>query len=402
MKKAKQIFVFAVGVLTVFMPAAAFATPYDSGTYDTGSYDGNAPSLSISSDGNVNVPLHPSGGATLATGSGHVTVTTDDVDGYKLYVRASGSAALNNTTTTSTQGNLTVDTSTYNDVNSNSTTNAKTGFSTTYANDLIVAFISTDGPNATGQTVVTGVSGGGLTWTAAVRNHTAKGEAAIYTAQASSILSNATITAGILSSGYMSSMSIFAFKDAHTGATGTNGATTGAPTVSLTTTDTKSMVYGVGHDWTSAIARTIGTGQTMFHDVGLSDGDESWVQYKTAAVPNSGTVVTLNDTAPTTDQYDFAAIEIIPNHVSGTTTLGTIAASSNTTAAALATNTWGYNTNASTSFVGMTTSDVLAHQDTAAATSGDTTTFTYGVNADNKVIPGAYSTTVVYTAVPAT
>lgn len=80
----------------------------------------------------------------------------------------------------------------------------------------------------------------------------------------------------------------------------------------------------------------------------------------------------------------------------------TIPASANGSPLALGTNTWGYNLDASTNFVGMTTSDVLIRTGTGPFGSGDTTTVTYGVKIDQSKAAGSYSTTVIYTAVPQT
>ncbi len=82
----------------------------------------------------------------------------------------------------------------------------------------------------------------------------------------------------------------------------------------------------------------------------------------------------------------------------------TIPASGNTFAspAALATNTWGYNIDASNSFAGITTSESLVKTITGPKTSGDTTTFTYGVKLDNSKAAGKYTATVTYVAAPMT
>ena len=80
----------------------------------------------------------------------------------------------------------------------------------------------------------------------------------------------------------------------------------------------------------------------------------------------------------------------------------TLPASANGTPAALAINTWGYNTDASTNFVGMTTGDVLIKTATGPFSSGDLTQVTYGVKIDNNKPAGNYVTTVIYTAAPQT
>lgn len=79
-----------------------------------------------------------------------------------------------------------------------------------------------------------------------------------------------------------------------------------------------------------------------------------------------------------------------------------IPASGNGSPSPLAVNTWGYNTDASGNFVGMTLTDVLVKSITTPASAGNVTTFTYGVRVDLAKPAGNYTTAVVYTAVPQT
>jgi hypothetical protein len=81
---------------------------------------------------------------------------------------------------------------------------------------------------------------------------------------------------------------------------------------------------------------------------------------------------------------------------------GSIPASANGSPAALAANTWGYNTDNSSNFTGMTLSDALIKTGTGPFTSGDLTNVYYGVKVDYQTAAGSYSNTVVYTAVPQT
>lgn len=80
----------------------------------------------------------------------------------------------------------------------------------------------------------------------------------------------------------------------------------------------------------------------------------------------------------------------------------TIPASSNGTAAPLTANTWGYNTNGTTNFLGMGLTDGLIHSLVGPSTAGDVTSVTYGVKVDNTKKPGSYQATILYTAVPQT
>jgi hypothetical protein len=80
----------------------------------------------------------------------------------------------------------------------------------------------------------------------------------------------------------------------------------------------------------------------------------------------------------------------------------TIPASSNGSAAPLATNTWGYNTDGSTNYKGITTTPTLLKTATGPYETGDNTTVKYGVLTNFSKSSGVYSTTVTYTAVALT
>src|SRR6185312_7736472 len=110
--------------------------------------------------------------------------------------------------------------------------------STTNANDLLVAFIASDGPNATNGQSFRSVSGGGLTWKLRERTNAQPGTAEVWDAVASKALSNVTVTATRASGSYVGSISVVAFAGADTsidGAVGSGNAATGAPTATLTT-----------------------------------------------------------------------------------------------------------------------------------------------------------------------
>ena len=77
-------------------------------------------------------------------------------------------------------------------------------------------------------------------------------------------------------------------------------------------------------------------------------------------------------------------------------------ASANVTPAPLAVDTWGYNTDASNSFLGITTTDTLIKSTAAPVKNGETTTVTYGLSLDMAKPAGQYSTSVIYTATPQT
>ena len=208
-------------------------------------------------------------------------------------------------------------------VSTNGSTAATTikspAFSTTATNELLLAFVAADGPASGTNTTVKSIAGGSLTWTLVVRTNTQTGTSEVWRAFATAKLSAATVTATI-SVKEVSSITVMSFTGVNT--TGTNGsgaigatmsanANPGAPSATLTTTQNGSLVIGVGNDWDNAIARTVGAGQTIVHQYLTSAGDTYWVQMENAQTPSSGTNVTINDTAPTTDTYNLSICEII-------------------------------------------------------------------------------------------
>ena len=128
-------------------------------------------------------------------------------------------------------------------------------------------------------------------------------------------LTNVAVQSVQTQGGYDQSITVVALTGASgIGASAGASGQTGAPTVTLATTAANAWVYAVGNDWDKAIARTPGAGQTMVHQwVDTPTGDTMWVQRLNGAVVAPGTTVTINDTAPTMDQWNLTAVEIRPN-----------------------------------------------------------------------------------------
>jgi hypothetical protein len=238
------------------------------------------------------------------------------------------------------------------------TTITSAAISTTSSNDLLVAFIASDGPNRSGGQSFSSVTGGGLTWKLAQRTNAQAGTAEIWTALAAAPLSSATVTATRSSGAYVGNIDVVAFSGADTatsGAVGSASAATGSPSVSVTTTTAGSWVWAVGDDWDKAITRTVGSGQTKFDEFLATTGDTFWAQSQIAPGNAANTKVTLNDTAPTTDRWDLSAIEIR----AGTPDTSPPTKPGNLTAKALNANQVQLSWSASSDNVGVTGYDVL-------------------------------------------
>jgi len=211
------------------------------------------------------------------------------------------------------------------DRSTSSTTISSPTFSTTSTNELLLVFVATDAPNSGNNTTVSNITGGSLTWVLVSRTNTQRGTAEVWRAFAPSMLANASITA-TLSRSTAASITVVTFTGVDTsgtngsgaiGATASANAASGAPTASLTTTRNGSWVFGVGNDWDNAIARAVPANQTMVHQYLATIGDTYWVQRRASPTATSGTVVAINDTAPTGDRYNLSLVEVLPLAGSG-------------------------------------------------------------------------------------
>ena len=218
-------------------------------------------------------------------------------------------SAASNAVTPATAGPITADKTIFTDGTGAMTSPS---LSTSAANELLVAFVAADGPSGAGKQSFT-VTGAGLTWTLAKRSNAQSGDSEIWWARVSGILSSQTVTATPSAGGFHGSLTVVAFiKAAGIGVIGASSAGSGAPDLSLANTGVGSWVYAVGNDWDAAIARIPVSGQTIVHQrLDASSGDTYWVQSTTAPNASAGTV-DIHDSAPTTDQWNYAGVEVLP------------------------------------------------------------------------------------------
>lgn len=87
---------FAIIIASLAITEVSYAQPYGKGVYGANVPYGSQTSLSISTNGNVNIPITPTSTGVSASGSSQVTVSSTDVMGYKLYIRALNSTNMDN------------------------------------------------------------------------------------------------------------------------------------------------------------------------------------------------------------------------------------------------------------------------------------------------------------------
>jgi len=186
-------------------------------------------------------------------------------------------------------------------------------FSTATAGDLLVAFVSYDGPTSSAQSAT--VTGAGLTWTRVQQANTQAGTSEIWTARPAGTLANVTVQSSPGAAGFHGSLTVIAFKNAAgIGVVGRTGGATGAPDIFLPGIQAGDWVFAVGNDWDRAVARTPVSGQVLVHQrVDSGVGDTFWVQ-STSAPVTANMLVDIHDSAPTNDRWNYAAVEIVAAH----------------------------------------------------------------------------------------
>jgi hypothetical protein len=144
------------------------------------------------------------------------------------------------------------------------------------------------------------------------RSNVQLGTAEIWAAKATGVLTNVTVTSQPGVRGFHGSLVVVAFANAAgVGIVGQTSAPSGAPDIFLPGVSAGNWVFAVGNDWDRAVARTPVSGQFLVHQrVDTTVGDTFWVQATTAPSTANG-IVTIHDTAPTTDQWNYAAVEIV-------------------------------------------------------------------------------------------
>jgi hypothetical protein len=180
---------------------------------------------------------------------------------------------------------------------------------TTTSNELLVAFVS-----AMGSAQAATVTGAGLVWTRARRSNAQQGTAEVWSAKATTPLTNAKITSTLAAGANMQSLAVFAVRGASAiGATAGAGAATGLPNVALTTTKQGAWVMAVGNDPDRDVPHVSAVGRTMVQEVvDEAGGDSTFLEATAAPTVAAGTTIAFPHKYPPHDHWNMAAIELLP------------------------------------------------------------------------------------------
>lgn len=183
-------------------------------------------------------------------------------------------------------------------------------FKTKKTGELLVAFVTLNGPNP-GTQAINEVSGGGLTWNLAQRDNESDGSTEIWQAYAPKKLKSTQISAYVATPGYSVTMTVVGFSGARpaVGAASHRFGAQSAPHVSLVPQASGSVVWAAGRVIGSSYGPVPASGQKIVHDQTFKSPKTGyWTQSITKAT-TSGTKVTVSDKA-TAETWGYTAVEI--------------------------------------------------------------------------------------------
>ena len=185
---------------------------------------------------------------SVVDGTHYVAARITDTQGR---VNTTNVAAVNVNTPAQPGATFGLDGSTSVDGRGTQTTPTLTGL---HGGDVLLAFVSSDGPERSSQTST--VTGSGTSWSLVRRANTEAGTAEIWKAVLPSNASTGSATATPAAGGYDQSVTLSAFTGSlGIGASSASSAGTGAPSTSLTATAAGSWTWGVGNAGTARPGR---------------------------------------------------------------------------------------------------------------------------------------------------
>jgi hypothetical protein len=178
----------------------------------------------------------------------------------------------------------------------------------TTGSQLMVAFLASDSKGS-GATFGR-VSGCGLSWHREASANAQAGPVEIWSAFADSSLHGCSVHARRTFGSFQGSITVVGYAGASGVGASASASGVGAPSVTLKTTAANSLVAAVGNDWDNATKRIPASSQSVLSQFLSPSGDTYWVQTRDSVV-DSPSRVTLSDSAPGSDRFNLAAVEIL-------------------------------------------------------------------------------------------
>ncbi len=192
---------------------------------------------------------------------------------------------------------------------------------TTQPNELVLAFISAQGPGAQS---VRRVSGGHLHWTRVTQANVFGGVASVWQAHAPAVLHRARIQATLTKAGYGGLLDVRAFAPgASISAFANRSSEKGAAALQLHAA-TNDVILAVGHEAINSHRRSLLPGSRLIDQLrGNARSGISWVQSLTATADGS---LTIGDSTPKSRLWTLAAVAIHPPTTTASVTTDTTTA----------------------------------------------------------------------------
>ena len=183
-------------------------------------------------------------------------------------------------------------------------------FTTKKEGELLLAFVSADGGTTDAQSV-TGVSGGGLTWTLVDRENELRGTSEVWQAYAAKKLRSTRVEVDLAEKGRSATVTVAGFSRAQTAAGSSTHATgtSSAPQVTLTPQATGSSIWAVGRAIGSRYDAKPVSGQKIVHAKTVKSPRTGYWTQRVRAASDAGADVTVEDKAEAAS-WGYAAVEV--------------------------------------------------------------------------------------------
>ena len=179
--------------------------------------------------------------------------------------------------------------------------------------ELLVAYVSFDGPQAPTQQVKS-LRSDDLTWTREARANQTWGSTEVWTAYATKRVRDVQVKAVFKHRGYTGTITVAAYAGAapEVGVASATGISSEAKVV-ITPRSASSLIWSVGHNWSTSTAPRLPDGHDWVHKFHSRQVDDYfWVQRRTTHTTSTSALTLRNPGLRRNDRWQLVAVEIRP------------------------------------------------------------------------------------------
>ena len=181
------------------------------------------------------------------------------------------------------------------------------------AQELLVAYVSFDGPHSPTQQI-TSLRSDDLTWTRQERANKTWGSTEVWTAYATKRVKDVQVKAVFKHRGYTGTITVAAYTGAarDVGTAAATGVSSEAKVV-ITPASSSSLIWSVGHNWSTSTAPKLPADHAWVHTFHSRQVDDYfWVQRRTTATTSRDAITVRNAGLRKNDRWQLVAVEIRP------------------------------------------------------------------------------------------